>query len=325
MSLGTVFKNRITTPFRTMLTEYRNGQIKLGSARFLASVLRGSGVGNKMNSKIHNIIISQLENEFSYVLDKYKNYKYDCQYDEDAPVWVCWLQGYDDAPDIVKKCITSIQSSTNRKINFLCFDNLSDYYKLPDYIVEKHNKGYISNTEFADILRMSLLADLGGIWIDATIFIPNKLPNYIFESEFFTCKRNIDNCGYVSDYKWTTFLIGCQKGCIIQTAIKELFFEYWKNKDFLIDYLLMDYLIKIVYDNIPYAKRLIDELPFNNPQIEELQSRMSKPFDKNSYDKLINSSDTDFFKLSWRTNFKKQTKDGLYTYYYYFMKNAGEK
>lgn len=321
MGLSVIIKNRIFDPLNTMFTEIGHGQIKLGITRFFASVLRGSKFGISLNQKIHSIIITQLENEFSYVIDKFKNYSYECKCDKNAPVWVCWLQGYDNAPEIVKKCIFSIKKSTNRNVILLDFSNIEKYYQLPDYIIEKHNKGYISNTEFADILRMSLLAKFGGMWIDATIFIPALLPESIFKKEFYTCKRELGIGIYVSEYKWTTFLLGCQKGCVLPLAVKELLFEYWKKNDYLVDYLLLDYFIRIAYENIPNAKKLIDDLPYNNPQIEELQSRMSLPYDEIEYKHLINDSDTDFFKLSWRMNFDKETSDNKMTYYGWFLKN----
>ena len=62
---------------------------------------------------------------------------------------------------------------------------MNQYYQLPEYIIDKHKKGYISNTELADILRVSLLSDFGGIWIDATIFIPNHLPDDVLKYNFF--------------------------------------------------------------------------------------------------------------------------------------------
>ena len=71
---------------------------------------------------------------------------------------------------------------------------MNQYYQLPEYIIDKHKKGYISNTELADILRVSLLSDFGGIWIDATIFIPNHLPDDVLKYViFFSVKESPQN------------------------------------------------------------------------------------------------------------------------------------
>lgn len=319
MRMFSIIKNRIVSPYKYMIKEFRNKQYKLGFLRFLSAMTKDSFIGKKFNKKVHNTIIRQLEREYAYVLCKYKDYKSECVYDCNAPVWVCWMQGYDKSPKIVKKCIDSIKKSTLHPVYIVTEDNLDTYYVFPDYIMDKYKNGIISNAQFSDILRMTLLSEYGGLWIDATIYVPNKLPEEIFMHEFYTCKRKPMNSGYVSNYMWTSFLNGCQRNCIIQKINKELFFEYWKRKNYLIDYLLVDYFMMIVFRNSPYAKKLIDELPYNNPLVEELQNRMSLPYDENEYNKLVNDSNTSLFKLSWRMDFEKMTKSGEATYFSNFI------
>lgn len=319
MKIFSVLKNRLISPVKTMFKEFGNRQFKLGVTRFLSAVFKDSGIGNHFGKKVQSIIISQLEQEFSYVLNKYKDYRGDCEYDEQSPVWVSWMQGFDNAPDVVKKCIESIKNSTKHPVNIVTEDNLMSFYDFPEYIMQKYRKGIISKAQFSDILRMTLLSEYGGLWIDATIFIPEKLPEEIFEYEFYTCKRKPVVSGYVSNYMWTSFLNGCQKNCVVQKVNRELFYEYWKKNNYLIDYLLVDYFMMIVYRNIPYAKQLIDNVPYNNSKIEELQSRMSLPFNQKDYDELIHNGDTSLFKLSWRMPFDKTTKSGEKTYFGKFI------
>lgn len=75
----------------------------------------------------------------------------------------------------------------------------------------------------------------------------------------------------------------------------------------------------LVYRNLPKAKQLIDNVPYNNPCMEELQNRMSIAFNKNDYEQLLYNSDTYLFKLSWRMNFEKETDDGNTTYFAQFL------
>ena len=275
-------------------------------------------MGTNLGKKVQAEIYQKLYGDFQNVFAKYRNYSYDCCYDSCSPVWVFWMQGYDNAPVIVKKCIDSIKAATDHPVHILTSDNLSEYYDFPVYIKEKYANGIITHAQFSDILRMTLLSEYGGLWIDATIFIPCGIPEKIFQREFFTCKRDIKGSGYVSEYRWTSFLNGCQNGCVIQKIAKDLFFAYWEKYDYLIDYLLVDYVFLLIYQNIPKAKQLIDELPYNNPQIEELQNRMNDICDQVNYQELINQPDTDFFKLSWRMNFEKKI-DGKQTYFGYFI------
>ena len=84
-------------------------------------------------------------------------------------IWCCWLQGVEQAPAVVKKCIRSF-SKFEKKIHVITAENYAEYVSLPDCIVRKWEEGIISNTHFSDLLRIALLAERGGLWIDATVF-----------------------------------------------------------------------------------------------------------------------------------------------------------
>ena len=78
-------------------------------------------------------------------------------------VWVCWFQGYESAPPLVKACINSMHRVMQEKeIIILTKTNYKQYIELPDYIEEKFEKGKIGMAHFSDLLRISLLAKWGG-------------------------------------------------------------------------------------------------------------------------------------------------------------------
>ncbi|MGN0316877.1 MAG: capsular polysaccharide synthesis protein [Lachnospira sp.] len=313
-----VLKNRIIDPTKVLCRDVSHGIAKIGFLRFLGSLFSGTRTGYAITNKTHTAIIKKLEEDYSGVIEKYRNYKSDCVYDSNAPIWVSWMQGYDQAPVIVKKCIDSIRNSTSHPVKVITKDNIKDFVYIPDYIMDKYEKGLITNAQFSDILRMSLLSQNGGLWIDATIFIPNAIPEDVFKKKFYTCKRKPVISNYVSQYRWTSFLNGCQKGCIVQKVMADLFLSYWKENDYLIDYLLVDYFMMVVYRNIDEAKTLIDDLEYNNSLIDELQSRMDLEFNDEEYNSLVDQEETYLFKLSWRMTFDTVV-NGKPTYYGHFI------
>ena len=318
MKLKSVLQNRIAAPLKAWHSDARNHNGDIGFYRFASSVFHGTSLGARAGRKVQKKIYGKLFRSSRDILERYRDDSAECVYDSSAPVWVFWMQGYESAPVIVKKCFDSIKAASGHPVHLITSDNLFSYYDFPSYIREKYADGVITNAQFSDILRMTLLSEYGGLWIDATIFIPRSIPEEIFRREFFTCKRDVRESGYVSGYRWTSFLNGCQKGCVIQRAAKDLFFSYWEKNDYLIDYLLVDYVLLLIYENLPKAKKLIDELPFNNPLIEELQNRMNSVYDEEEYRRLINDSDTYFFKLSWRIAFSP-VKDSKQTFYGKFL------
>ena len=60
-------------------------------------------------------------------------------------IWICWLQGEDNAPAMVKACINSIRTNiTGRQIVLLDNTNINSFVTFPDYIQQKVNKEIIS-------------------------------------------------------------------------------------------------------------------------------------------------------------------------------------
>lgn len=77
----------------------------------------------------------------------------------------------------------------DREIILITKDNFSYYINLPNFIMKKFNNGNISIQQFSDIIRVYLMYNYGGIWLDATILIKDKLDNAIFNYNFYSVKR----------------------------------------------------------------------------------------------------------------------------------------
>ena len=100
-----------------------------------------------------------------------ENYK-DC-------IWICWWQGMKNAPDIVKKCVESIRiHAENHKIVIITDENYKEFVTFPTWLEEKYKRGIITKTHLSDLLRISLLAQYGGIWLDSTFFCTGDLQPY---------------------------------------------------------------------------------------------------------------------------------------------------
>ncbi|WP_222864769.1 capsular polysaccharide synthesis protein, partial [Serratia marcescens] len=103
----------------------------------------------------------------------------------DKVVWVCWFQGIEQAPALVKRCIDSIEKNVgDAKVVVLNDDNIKDFITLPDYIIEKYQKGMITKAHYSDIVRCSLLSKYGGIWMDATVYLTKTVPQHLFHYGF---------------------------------------------------------------------------------------------------------------------------------------------
>lgn len=100
-------------------------------------------------------------------------------------IWVCWWQGLDQSPEIVKACVKSIKRNAGKHtVIILTEDNYRQYVDIPKWVEEKKNKGIITRTNYSDLLRLSLLAKHGGLWLDATFIVQNQYQMSILISIF---------------------------------------------------------------------------------------------------------------------------------------------
>lgn len=179
-------------------------------------------------------------------------------------IWICWLQGEDNAPDIVKKCIENIRiyNSSKFEVEIITWGNYKNYVQIPGHIHIKTEQGLISKTHFSDILRFALLAEHGGLWIDSTYLTLKPLPDYIHDASFFTLAGNSENSNeFVPVGRWSGNFLKFPKNSEYAAFIRDIFYSYWEENDKLIDYFLIDYLILLTYASFAQFKREIDELP----------------------------------------------------------------
>ncbi len=179
-------------------------------------------------------------------------------------IWTCWLQGEDNAPELVKKCFQSLREYKPQdfELKIITYDNLNDYISLPEFIIEKHRKHIISNTHLSDIIRLYLLKEYGGFWIDATCLLTSPLPQYIYNSEFFI---------YRSVGKYTKTLI---QSCFIYSKSfnpliskwAEAITKYWENENFLLEYFVCHYLFIALLENDIEFKNLYESYSLNETE-----------------------------------------------------------
>ena len=127
--------------------------------------------------------------------------------------------------------IKSIRKQTgSHPVHVIDQNSYSVYIDIPDYMMHKVKNGQMGIAHLSDYIRVSLLEKYGGLWLDSTIFCASSLPESYFELPFFTCKSNPTSCGYLSQMRWTTFVLGGWRGNVFYRFIKEAFEEYWSQE-----------------------------------------------------------------------------------------------
>ena len=182
--------NRILKRANIIFTDLKRDMfsvpLNMTSVNFLLNIFECAGNSGKFVKKLkykrNEQIFRYIYKQNKDVFDKYKFDEKDGANNDTKRIWICWLSGEENAPDLVKKCINSIRDSAEGcVVEIITLDNYEKFIKLSDTIKTKYSSGKIGNAHFSDILRVNLINNWGGLWMDATVFCPRKLPCGIFD------------------------------------------------------------------------------------------------------------------------------------------------
>lgn len=238
----------------------------------------------------------------------------------DNNIWVCWWQGEKSMPEMVKKCFNSIiKYSNGHPVKLITFENYKDYVQVDHRIVDKVKSGTFKLAHFADLVRLKLLEQYGGLWLDSTILLTANINENFFQKIFSVKIRPVDNDS-VSEYRWCSFVLGGGKNIrFIYSHLSSMLERYMLENEVFIDYLLIDYFLDILYRENRLVKEMIDAIPYTNPNLHNLRIKFDNEFDKVQWDSML--SDTEIFKLTYKGKHSKQNDKGMPTFYGYILIN----
>lgn len=212
-------------------------------------------------------------------------------------IWICWFQGEENSPDIVKMCIASIRKTFSEyDVTVITDDNVDLFVEFPEYILAKYQNGCITKTHYSDLIRIELLEQYGGIWIDATVLCESRsLVDKMFELDvdLFVFKDLFTLDKYVAVSSW--FMCAKKHTPFLKTA-KNMLIEYWKNENHLCNYFLLHLFICIVAELKPEEWKKIPAYSCQPPHI--LQNELFDVYDERRFNQLMEMSS--IHKLSYK-------------------------
>ena len=218
--------------------------------------------------------------------------------DKGEKIWTIWLQGEANAPKLVKACFRSIRKNCKQELVVLDYDSIFDYITLPDEIVKKYRDGKIANAHFADICRVELLYEHGGIWLDATAFATAPIPDWIIKEDFFVYLAG-KNVGSPYSFMQNCF-IRSRKGAYLLDAWRAMILDYWMHENHNFDYFMHQLLFKTLVQNDPRAKKYFAKMPHvdQDPTHALWWDYQNKPFNQKTFDNV--TSGAFFQKVTYR-------------------------
>ena len=133
----------------------------------------------------------------------------------------------ENAPELVKACIGSVRKyMSDYNIRIITFENMENYIRFPQYILEKWHNRIISNTLMSDLIRTELLVQYGGLWLDATVLLTAPVPEYVFEKKLFMYTHSYPDDVTMVFNNWLIYSDGNSR---LLRVTRDLLYEYWKQ------------------------------------------------------------------------------------------------
>lgn len=276
-------------------------------------------VSNKLNNKAirdkNTAILDYLSryykrcNKTQYISskNKYKN----C-------IWTAWLQGEDNAPEVIRLTIASKYKCANgHDVIVLTNENIGNYISVPEPIQIKYNNGKLGNAHYSDIVRMMILAKYGGVWLDATMLLHEPLDEKAFSSSFYSIGFNKEYSKYISNNRWIVSIIGGNSNSKYLKLISIMLNSYWIEHEVPIDYFVFDYLIALIYENDDTFKQIVNSLPKMTYYSNDISSIINEKYDKETFSKYM--LENHIYRLTYKQNYIKYNSNQEITNYGYLF------
>lgn len=237
-----------------------------------------------------------------------------------------WWQGEENADKLFRMCIDSARCHTHQPVITLDKENYSKYFEIPEHILRKHAEGKIALQHICDLMVVSVLAAEGGFFTGATVWWSQDATEELLRAPFWTCRAVSESRVNMSRSRWVGYVMGGRREFPLFAFARDCLHEYWQNCDKAVDYLMLDYIFELAYQNIPCVRAAIDALPPQNNMLRnELIYHLSDSYDPERF-KRYTQGDTFLYKLSWKFGNKaEKTLDGKSTNYGHMLEECSEE
>lgn len=235
-----------------------------------------------------------------------------------TPVWICSWNGEDNEPKTVRRCIESVRRNIDRQkceLYIITLANCQEYAAFSPEIIDKFNAGQINPDTLSERLRMELLYRYGGVWIDSSYFVcDDRINQVIGKSGFYSLKsKTSEGASDIVKLLWSSDFIKGNAGFPLFGFVMEAFDEYYRYKDELVKYSIIDFFIDIAYEKLETVRNVVDSVEVNNSDVNFFRHNACRLFDMNVWSEIV--KDTWLFKLDKNQQYREKNIVGRDTFY----------
>ena len=206
-------------------------------------------------------------------------------------IWSAWLQGLDNAPEMVNVCLESHQKLLpGYEFRVLDMENYPQWVELPEWVEEKYARGMIPAALFSDVLRVAVLKRYGGVWMDASVLCTGfdnqqlqKQWTEVENSRFAVFRYYRKGDRYPSGL--SNWFIAATPDNVVLTSVYDMLTAYWRDYDCTIDYYMMHLFISCALKAFPEMERGMPKL--NSRYSFFLGDALSRTYSQEAWQELV--------------------------------------
>lgn len=150
-------------------------------------------------------------------------------------IYCFWSQGFDDAPDVVRFCHRRLLERSSREVLSLDSESMAKLVQLPAFIDDRPR---IRHAHRAGLLRLELLLQSGGSWIDADCLVMSDVGEEL--------DRLRQGAGFFAFDKWRTtlrnWIMSARPDHYLLRMQRAALHHYWRLHNKPMDYLAFHYI-----------------------------------------------------------------------------------
>ena len=322
--------------FRISKLDRLNKTLRKKPYKYIYKEMMPKKLFNKIQNKTYFKTQKMVGEDWDRVLKEYFTNKIGTEqikpkktFNNEKIIWQFWGQGWDfeKLPDVVKISYKSVEKyKKDYEIIHLDMNNINDYLEIPAYILKKVEDKKMGFAHFTDIIRLALLYNYGGVWIDATILLTDYLPQEYFEMDYFMFQRddNLENKKDWEDYddfyfSWNNemkvrvlnSIIFAKKNNEIIKTLLDMLLIFWEHNDLVPNYFFFQVLYTELIEN--YYKKKQCKIVSDTLTHELIRVW----FDKFSQEKLDEiTKRNNVHKLTYKINSGKRDTKGTFLNYF---------
>lgn len=206
------------------------------------------------------------------------------------PVWVVVWRGLENAPEMVRRCIKSLKQHLSREkavIRMITLENCMKYVSFSPEIIEKYNKGLITDTHLSEVVKMELLYRYGGICLEDTYWV-------------------------TQDISATDLKINSSRHRFFQFMTEAVWY-YWATNDELIGNHLMNDLMDIAIEKMPEIDMELQKSELISNIVLFSDEKMNSKCSRRQFDRI--KQEAKFYKLNSKVEYRDTNLVGEKTVY----------